>query len=476
MTARIARGQRHDKHHYRRENSMHKVLVVDDDQAVLNYLNILLLQTGEYEVSVLSDSTRAGQMLANNNYDLLLLDMDMPDVTGLDILKILEQNSIEIETIVLTGVEDIELAVSAMKLGAYDYLTKPVNNDQLLNIMRSALERRTVRKSAAPATPSSISELKHHDAFADIVTQNEEMIKIFHTVEKMAQSESSILIWGESGTGKELVARAIHKISRRAERNFVAVNAGTFADELFASEFFGHKRGAFTGAISDKRGLLEEADNGTLFLDEIGELALPIQVKLLRVLQEGEFFRLGSTRNLKVNIRIIAATNKNLFEETKKGNFRKDLFYRLNMNSVYLPPLKERRDDIPLLIRHFLKIYNEQNRKNIDRMSEAAMKLLAGYDYPGNIRELMNIINSAVIIETTGEIRKKSLPQYFLETSVYAEDAVWDVPQKTLKEIEKEHIQKVLRFTSGNRTRSAKILGISRINLIQKIKNYGLTE
>ena len=240
---------------------------------------------------------------------------------------------------------------------------------------------------------------------------------MFQMVEKMAQPDNSILIWGESGTGKELIAKAIHRISRRRDENFVAVNAGTFANELFSSEFFGHDKGAFTGASAAKKGFLEEADKGTLFLDEIGELALPIQVKLLRVLQEGEFFRLGSTKNQKVDVRIIAATNKDLLSEMKKGNFRKDLFYRLNMSSVYLPPLRERKGDIPLLCQHFLKKFNEQNQKNIQKISEPAMRLLNQYDYPGNVRELMNIINSAIIIEighrTAQEIAAPLFPGKF---------------------------------------------------------------
>jgi len=250
------------------------------------------------------------------------------------------------------------------------------------------------------------------------------------------------------------------------------VNAGAFANEFFASEFFGHNKGAFTGATSDKKGFLEEAENGTLFLDEIGELALPIQVKLLRVLQEGEFFRLGSTRNLKTNVRIIAATNKNLFEETKKGNFRKDLFYRLNMNSVYLPPLKERDGDIPLLASHFLKKFASHNGKEVQKISDQVMYMLSQYDYPGNVRELMNIVNSAVIIETHTELRKQSLPQYFLESVDIAHEAVRDFPQKTLKDVEKDHILKVLHATGGNKTQAAKILGISRISLINKLKTY----
>ncbi len=453
---------------------MKKILAIDDDQAVLNYLNIMLLQTGAYAITPLVNSSRAFHELKSNNYDLLLLDMDMPEVSGLDILKHIKEKGIDIETIVLTGVEDVELAVSAMKLGAFDYLTKPVDNDQLLKVISTVLENR--RERGATATEASLSreQLTCKEAFQDIISQNAEMIRIFQMVEKMALPDNSILIWGESGTGKELIAKAIHRISRRRDENFVAVNAGTFANELFSSEFFGHDKGAFTGAHAAKKGFLEEADKGTLFLDEIGELALPIQVKLLRVLQEGEFFRLGSTKNQKVDVRIIAATNKDLLSEMKKGNFRKDLFYRLNMSSVYLPPLRERKGDIPLLCQHFLNKFSEQNQKKILKISEPALRLLNRYDYPGNVRELMNIINSAIIIENDSELQKKSLPHYFLENSNLREDVLTDSPLQPLSEIEKEQIKKVLQHTGGNKSQAAKILGISRVNLLAKIKKYQL--
>jgi len=453
---------------------MKKILAIDDDQAVLNYLNIMLLQTGLYQVTTLVNSSKAFQELKNSNYDLLLLDMDMPEVNGLEILKHIKEKNIDVETIVLTGVEDVELAVSAMKLGAFDYLTKPVDNDQLLKIIAMVLENRRTRRETTTEKVFTIEHLEYREAFKDIITQNEDMIKMFQMVEKIAQSDNSILIWGESGSGKELIAKAIHRISKRREENFVAVNAGTFANELFSSEFFGHNKGAFTGAVSAKKGFLEEADRGTLFLDEIGELALPIQVKLLRVLQEGEFFRLGSTKNQKVDVRIIAATNKDLLAEMKKGNFRKDLFYRLNMSSVYLFPLRERKGDIPLLCQYFLKKFNDQNQKNIQKISEPAMRLINQYDFPGNIRELMNVINSAVIIESGSELSKKSLPHYFLENSALQDDLDVGFPLKTLSEIEKEQIKKVFLHTKGNKSKAAKILGISRVNLIAKIKKYQL--
>ncbi len=448
---------------------MDKILVVDDDQAVLNYLNIFLLQNGTFDVTTLSNSTKAYDMLKNGSYDLLLLDMDMPEVTGLDILKRIHEDSIDVQTIVLTGVEDISLAVAAMKLGALEYLTKPVDNDRLLNLMRTSLDQRRASRNIESELAAA-ANLRFKEAFKEIVTQDAKMREVFSTVEKMALTDNSVLIWGESGTGKELIARAIHRISKRNGQNFVAVNAGAFASELFASEFFGHNQGAFTGATSSKRGFLEEADRGTLFLDEIGELALPIQVKLLRVLQEGEFFRLGSTKNLKVDVRIIAATNKNLHEEMKKGNFRKDLFYRLNINSVYLPPLRERKGDVPLLSYHFLRRFCQTNNKKMEKISEGVMKSLNQYDFPGNIRELMNIINSAVIVESTNELKKKSLPSYFLENEGFGESWATDTPLKTLEEVENEHIKRVLHYTGGNKTKAAQILGISRISLISKTK------
>ena len=454
---------------------MTKILVIDDDQAILNFIRVFLLQTGKFSVTVLQDSTKSYEHLEKDEYDILLLDMDMPNVTGLDILQYIHENGIHITTIVLTGVEDIDLAISAMKLGTFDYMLKPIEESKLLSILDSAIDKMGIKKiEDEPSLSFSINGLHHKDVFKQIITQNEEMIKIFHIVEKFAETDNSVLIWGESGTGKELIAQAIHKISNRSEKKFIAVNSGAFANELFSSEFFGHSKGSFTGAITDKKGFLEDANGGTLFLDEIGELSIPIQVKLLRVLQEGEFFRLGSTQNLKVDVRIIAATNKNLFEEIKRGNFRKDLFFRLNINSIYLPPLRDRKEDIPLLAGYFLKEFNKKYKKNISDISKPVLNLLKQYHYPGNIRELMNIINSAIIVESNHELRRKSLPHYFLANNQIQVDVAEGMDSRSLMEVEREHIQKVLKLTSMNRTKAAKILGISRVNLISKIKKYQL--
>lgn len=456
---------------------MPKILLVDDNQAVLNFLNIFLLQTGKYEIKTLPDSTKAYDLLSKEHFDVLLLDMDMPNVTGLDILKFINENKINITTIVLTGVEDIDLAISAMKLGTYDYILKPIEDAKLLRTIDASLESRKINKVEIESLHKlSLDGLTHKEIFKDIITNDEKMIKIFLYAEKFAMTDNSVLIWGESGSGKELIAQAIHKISDRRDKKFIAVNAGAFAQELFSSEFFGHEKGSFTGASSEKVGFIEEANGGTLFLDEIGELSLPIQVKLLRVLQEEEFYKLGSTKNIKVDVRIIAATNKNLFEEIKNGNFRKDLFFRLNINSISIPPLRERKEDIELLANYFLKKFNKKYGKHVEKISSPVLNCLKSYSFPGNVRELMNLINSAIIVECTNELHKKSLPNYFLGVNNGYLELDREILPQTLEDVEKHHIKQVLEFTNHNKTKASEILGISRVNLIAKIKKYLLEQ
>jgi len=433
------------------------------------------MQAGQFEVTILQDSTRAYEQLAARPFELLLLDMDMPEVTGLEILQYARKNCPDMETVILTGVDDVKLAVEAMKLGAYDYLTKPVENELLLLVLNKALERRNLLQQIDELKDARLEDLKEPQAFKDFVTRSPKMIRILHYIEKIAPLRSTVLIWGESGTGKELIARAVHLASPWREEKFIAVNAGVFANELFASEFFGHVRGSFSGAHADQKGFLEEAKGGTLFLDEIGELTHPIQVKLLRVLQEGEYFRLGSTQYQKVDTRIIASTNKDLQVEMNRGNFRKDLFYRLNINSIYVPPLREHKEDIPILTYHFLKKYNRAHDKRIQDVSEQVMGLLQQYEYPGNIRELENLVNHMVSVETMNVLQKSALPEYF-QDSFPRERAKGGFEAKSLQEVERDHIRRVLEFTGGNRTRATKILGISRVNLIQKIKRYRLDD
>jgi len=451
---------------------MTRVLIIDDDQSILNYLRLFLLQTGKFEIETLNDSKKAFQVIEKGNFDILLLDMYMPSVSGLDILKYLKDRKIDHITIVLTGVEDIDLAIAAMKLGTFEYFLKPIDDNKLMEVLETAIEKVKIKNMSRETL--SIKALNHPEAFREIVTRSEKIIEIFHLVEKIAVTDSSVLIWGESGTGKELIAKAIHKLSGRKDKKFITVNAGVFANEIFSSEFFGHTKGAFTGAVSDKKGLIEEADGGALFLDEIGELSLPIQVKLLRVLQEGDFYRVGSTKKFTADVRIIVATNKDLFEEIQNGRFRKDLFFRLNINSIYLPPLRDRKVDIDFLANHFLQIFNQKYDKHIDGISDAVLNHLKNYSFPGNVRELMNIINSAVIIESSKEIKKNSLPHYFLETIKTTDIVNNSFALKSIQEVEKEHIQKVLALKDWNKTHASKALGISRVSLIAKIKKYNL--
>lgn len=455
---------------------MTRILVIDDDRAILNFIKIFLLQTGHFEVEVLQDSTRSYEVIANGHFDILILDMDMPNVSGMDIIGFLNKEEIDIFTIVLTGVEDIDLAISAMKLGISEYLLKPIEEEKLLTALDLGMLTEN-RKSSEDYVDKdfSLDSLKYPEVFKDIITCDKKVLKIFNNIEQFAETDNSILIWGESGSGKELIAKAIHLISKRRDNEFITVNAGAFSDDLFTSEFFGHDRGSFTGAVRDKKGFLEEADKGTLFLDEIGELSLPIQVKLLRVLQEEEFYRLGSTKNVKMDVRIIAATNKNLLDEIHRGNFRKDLFFRLNINAIHMPPLRERRNDIQLLAEHFFAKYTKQYKKNIEKISKPVMKLLNNYSFPGNVRELMNLMNSSIVVETGRELSKSSLPSYFLDQCHFQEEQfAYGERMQSLQEVEKNHILKVLSSTNNNKTLSSKILGISRVSLISKVKKYEL--
>jgi len=455
---------------------MNRILVIDDDKAVLNYLLVFLTQTRKFEVEVLSDSTKAFEIIDRKNIDLILLDMDMPEVTGREVLQYVRQNHPEIEIVIITGVEDVELAVESMKMGAYDYLCKPVDNNRLVLTLERALERSQLRGEISQLRDQvKLEGLRHKETFKDILTQNKNFLRVLQKVEQIAESENNVLIWGESGTGKELVARAIHQISRRRDKNFIAVNAGVFASELFASEFFGHEKGAFTGAVQSKAGFFEEANGGSLFLDEIGELELPIQVKLLRVLQEGEYFRLGSTERRGADVRIIASTNKDLAAEIEKGRFRRDLYYRLNISSIFLPPLRERKGDVELLAYYFLERRAKLNSKKIEFISEEVLSVLEMYDYPGNIRELENILAGAVVLENSNALSRRSLPPYLLKA--IGPPRVVPVPsevRKTLAKLEADHIQRVLEYTKGNRTAAAEILGISRVGLLNKMKNYGI--
>ena len=453
------------------DTALGRVLVIDDEQAVLNQIEVVLAQAGYQSVQCERDGRRALDAIDEQGSDLLILDLNMPTVGGEQILEALAERPEGPEVVVLSGMDDVELAVRAMKLGAYDYLTKPLDPERLLATLKRALQRRQLRSDVRELS-GQLAQAAPDDAFARIVTRSPQMKKLLRHAETIAKSDNPVLIWGDSGTGKELLARAIHQLSNCADGPFVAVNAGVFANELFASEFFGHIKGAFTGASSNKPGILEQAHGGTLFLDEIGELALSIQVKLLRVLQEGEYFQVGSARSRRVDVRLVTATNKDLQEQIRHGNFRRDLFYRLNVCSLFMPQLKDRDGDVPLLAQFFVEHYAQRHGKRIVGVSEDVLNLLSRYAFPGNVRELENLINSGVLIETGSELTRKAMPQYFLESTLRARYTISDAHDKSMSQVEKEHIERVLQHTKGNRTAAAKVLGISRVSLISKIKSY----
>jgi DNA-binding NtrC family response regulator len=394
----------------------------------------------------------------------------MPVVTGMEVLRHVRRSHPDLEVVVITGVGDVELAVESMKLGAYDYLCKPVEPDRLIGCLDRALERsrmgeelRRVREKGGKHGP------RFQEAFKDFVTQSRGLLRTMSEVERIALSNNSVLIRGESGTGKELVARAIHQIGGRADKPFITVNAPAFASALFDSQFFGHERGAFTGAESAASGVFEEADGGTLFLDEIGDIELPVQSKLLRVLQSGEYYRLGSTRKRGADVRILSATNTDLDKAIEAGRFRRDLYYRLSISSILLPPLRERKGDVELLAYHFLDKYCAANGKVIRSIAEEVMEILEGHDFPGNVRELENVIASAVVLETGETLSLSSLAPP-LRAAAARSGIVPREVRRTLADMEAEHIRAVMESTSGNRSAAARILGISRMGLLSKLK------
>jgi DNA-binding NtrC family response regulator len=453
---------------------VNRILILDDDRAILNSFQTLLAQTGRYETEVLADSTQAADRIATGRFDLLLLDMDMPVVSGREVLRHVRLHHPGVAVVVITGVGDVELAVESMKLGAFDYLCKPVNSERLVTCLDRALEG-SRRRGELNELQSGGTGPRFREAFKDFVTQDKALMRTLGDVERIALSNNSVLIRGESGTGKELVARAVHQLGTRAGKPFIPVNAAAFASSLFEAQFFGHERGAFTGADAARPGIFEEADGGTLFLDEIGDVELSVQGKLLRALQSGEYYRLGSTRKREADVRLISATNKDLEREIEAGRFRSDLYYRVSISTIYVPPLRERRGDVELLAYFFLDRYCRQNGKNIQSISEPVMELLEAYDYPGNLRELENVIAGAVVLESGPVLGLSSLPDH-LRAAVRTEARVPRDVRKTLADLEDEHIRAVMSYTSGNRSAAARILGISRVGLLAKLKRLGIED
>ena len=447
-----------------------KILVVDDEKLTLKNLSYVLSKEG-YEVKTAESGTLALKYLQEEEFDVVITDLKMKKVTGLDVLEKCKEWWPDTEVVIITAYATVDSAIEAMKKGAYYYITKPFKLDELRKVVKEALEKVYLKKENKKLK----EELEKNKEEVKIITKNPEMKRILDIAEKIAPTDCPVLILGETGTGKELLARYIHSKSHRRNKTFLAINCGAFTEELLANELFGHEKGAYTGAVTTKKGLLEIADGGTLFLDEITEMSPTMQVKFLRVLQEKEFLRIGGTEPIKVDVRFIAATNKDIRKEIERGYFREDLYFRLNVVTLKLPPLSERKEDIPLLAYHFLQKYAKEMHKKVTEIEENAMKLLMEYDYPGNIRELENIMARAVALTTSEKIEVHHLPEEFRKFKIFT---FRRKEQKllTLEEQEKEYIKFVLKETGWNKSLAAQILGIDRATLWRKLKKYGLEE
>lgn len=444
------------------------ILVVDDEEGVRHNLNVLLERRG-YRVLTASDVDEGIRLFEEERPDVALCDLVMPKKDGFEFLKQARAIDPTVPVIVITAYGSIESAVTAIRdLGAYDFLEKPIVIDKLAITLGHAIEFRQLKEENVKLR----SEKGRTEKLLNMLSQNPRMHRLFESVRKIAPLKTTVLITGESGTGKELVARAIHELSPRKNAQFVAVNCGAIPETLLESELFGYKKGAFTGATSDKIGLFERAHAGTIFLDEIGELPLGLQVKLFRVLETSEFYRVGESQSRQVDVRMIAASAKNLEEEVASGRFREELFYRLNVFPIHLPPLRERPEDIPLLTEHFIGEFNSKLGCKVEGISPHAIRLLMAYGWPGNVRELENTIERAMILAESGVIEPKHFPER-IRSCVSIEDERLSLTLKdNVKAFERQMIVEVLKKVGGNRTQAAKLLGISLRALLYKMKEY----
>lgn len=446
------------------------ILLVDDDKAHRSMLKAHLAGEG-YELVEADDGDVAVHLVKENRYDLILLDLKMKRMGGLEALSAIHQLKPNLPVVIITAFSSIETAVEAMKKGAFDYITKPVDADTLLQTVERSLEVSRLKENASPQLEAEISPDLGH-----LIGSSQAMQELAETLALVAPSDATVLITGESGTGKELVAGAVHNNSLRKDKALIKVNCAALHENLLESELFGHEKGAFTGATDQRKGRFELADRGTLFLDEIGDMSPTTQAKILRVLQEGEFERLGGTQTIKADVRLLAATHHDLKQMVDQGRFRQDLYYRLSVVPLHLPPLRERPMDIPALAEHFLKLYAEKNRKDIRSFQSEALEALLSYTWPGNIRELENAIERAVILCLDEQIGLAQLPVQVRQAYAKEEQRPFAVrPGMTLKDMEKELILSTLRQTENNRTQAAKILGVTRQTLQNKLKDYGLT-
>jgi len=450
------------------------ILVIDDERDFLESVRRGLITAGFKNVRIESDPIRAAELFREEDpFDLALIDITMPSMSGMELLEFIRTQSPNTECIMVTALNEARMAVESLRKGAYEYLVKPVSRDDLVQAVDRALERKRLLDILHLSKRAVPPGLEHTEAFLPIITQSKKLIRVLKEAELHAPSNVPVLITGESGTGKELLARAVHLAGTRANGVFTAVNMASLTGTLFEAEFFGHTRGSFTGADRERSGYLERTHNGTLFLDEIGVLPPELQGKLHRVLQEGEYLKLGSSRPRKVDVRFIAATNENLEQLMAAGRFRKDLYYRLKGAWLHLPPLRERKEDIPLLVKAFLdELAGDREKGHIE---EDALSLLMTYDYPGNIRELRSILHSAVNLSRGGRIGPDLFPENVRKRKAQVKDRRQDgSPRvKPLAEVEREHILRAYRVAGGNKKRTAKLLGIGLNTLRRKLESYG---
>ncbi len=454
------------------KNKKSKILVVDDENSLREMLSILLQREG-YQVDQAVDGVAAFSMNQENTYDLIISDIQMPKMTGIELLRQLREQDDNVTVMMMTAFSSTEEAVEAMKLGAYDYITKPFKNDEIRLVIKNALEREQLQQENRQLK----QQLGQRFSFQSLIGNSLAMSKLIALLERVAPSQANVLITGESGTGKELVAKALHLNSDRKTHPFVPINCGAIPENLLESELFGHEKGAFTGADKRKEGLFESADNGTLFLDEIGELPMGMQVKLLRVLQEREFRRVGGTNNISLNIRLVAATNQDLSELIKEGKFREDLFYRLNVISIELPPLRTRYDDIPFLINNF---YQRLTGKNEYSVQKQALEILLNYDWPGNVRELENLVERCVVLGEMDELTVDCLPDQIKKKKDILCDVVGNLPDdgfdldKWLENVERSFLLQALEKSGGVRKRAAELLGINFRSIRYRLGKLGV--
>jgi DNA-binding NtrC family response regulator len=442
------------------------ILIIDDEESIRDSMTQVLRKEG-YRVREAIEGSTGLNFFARETFHVVFLDLKLPGIKGMEILSQIKEANPETPVIIITGYASIDSAVEAMKRGAFDYMAKPFTPEELRVVTKRALERRKLLYENLYLR----QELEAKAKFDLVVGKSKAMREILDIVRRVSPTESTVLIAGESGTGKELIAREIHSHSLRRNAPFVVVDCGALVETLFESELFGHVKGSFTGAHETKHGRFEVADGGTIFFDEISNIGLNIQAKLLRVIQEREINRIGSSKPIKVDVRLLAATNENLADAVGKGKFREDLFYRLSVVPIHLPPLRERKEDIPVLVEHFLHKYNKKAKKNIETVSPRAVKALAEYDWPGNIRELENTIERAVVLSKGNGIQLEDLMYHGISASSALLSPAGG-KYKTLAEMEKEYIRAILRTQLGNKTRAADILGIDRKTIWAKIKKY----